>query len=94
MRVLCLDIEGGYGGSSRSLYKSLRYMDRGMAEPYVWCNRDGPIVSRYHNIGISCRHSPQMPKSTSVHHPYKMYWCMRLALATCSDGGFAMSYLD
>ena len=30
IRVLCLDIEGGYGGSSRSLYFSLQNMDRGM----------------------------------------------------------------
>jgi hypothetical protein len=28
IRILCLDIEGGHGGSSRSMYQSLRYLER------------------------------------------------------------------
>lgn len=52
MRVLALDIEGGYGGSSRSLYETLRYLPKGSAELEVWCRRQGPIQQRYAEIGI------------------------------------------
>jgi len=43
LRVLCLDIEGGYGGSSRSLYESVAHLSRNDAEVTVWCKRAGPI---------------------------------------------------
>ena len=46
MRVLCLDIEGGYGGSSRSLYESIRHLPKGVTCE-VWCRRAGPIQAQY-----------------------------------------------
>ena len=55
LRVLCLDIEGGTGGSSRSLFESIRHMDRSRIEPEVWCGRDGPSVKRYEGLGVPCR---------------------------------------
>lgn len=58
LRVLCLDIEGGFGGSSRSLFESIRHIDRTRVEPEVWCGRDGPIVSRYEALGVQCRIVP------------------------------------
>ncbi len=58
LRVLCLDIEGGFGGSSRSLYESIRHIDRTRVEPEVWCGRDGPIVARYGALGVPCRVTP------------------------------------
>ncbi len=58
LRVLCLDIEGGFGGSSRSLFESIRHIDWSRVEPEVWCGRDGPIVARYHDIGVPCRIVP------------------------------------
>ena len=66
LRVLCLDIEGGFGGSSRSLYESLRHMDRGEVEPEVWCRRDGPIRPRYEAAGIKCVVTPGMPRMNSL----------------------------
>lgn len=66
LRVLCLDIEGGFGGSSRSLYESLRHMDRAAVEPEVWCRRDGPVRGRYEAIGIACRVTPDMPRMNSL----------------------------
>lgn len=66
LRVLCLDIEGGYGGSSRSLYESLRYIDRTSIAPEVWCRREGPIRARYDALGIPCRVVPGMPKMNSL----------------------------
>lgn len=66
LRVLCLDIEGGYGGSSRSLYESLRHMDRAAVDLEVWCRRDGPVHERYEALGIPCRIIPGLPKMNSL----------------------------
>lgn len=66
LRVLCLDIEGGYGGSSRSLYESLRHIDRAAVAPEVWCRRDGPVRGRYEALGIPCRIAPAMPRMNSL----------------------------
>jgi len=37
LRVLCLDIEGGFSGFSRSLYESVRDRDKTQAAVEVWC---------------------------------------------------------
>ncbi len=66
MRVLCLDIEGGYGGSSRSLFETLRHMDRDGLALEVWCKRAGPIQARYAEIGVTTRVEPDMPKVSSL----------------------------
>lgn len=60
LRVLCLDIEGGFGGSSRSLYESIRHMDRSAVSVEIWCRRDGPVVPRYRALGVACRVVPAM----------------------------------
>lgn len=65
-RILCLDIEGGYGGSSRSLFESLRHMDRTGLDIEVWCARSGPIQARYADIGIVCRVMPDMPRWSAL----------------------------
>jgi glycosyltransferase involved in cell wall biosynthesis len=66
LRVLCLDIEGGFGGSSRSLYQSLKHMTHGAVNPEVWCRRDGPIQPRYAALGIPSRVMPDMPHISSL----------------------------
>lgn len=66
LRVLCLDIEGGYGGSSRSLLESLLHMDRGTVAAEVWCRRDGPARTHYAEIGVPCRVEPTMPRVNSL----------------------------
>lgn len=65
MRVLCLDIEGGYGGSSRSLFESVRHLP-GDIETEIWCRREGPIRAQYARIGVACRTAPDMPHISSV----------------------------
>lgn len=65
-RVLCLDIEGGFGGSSRSLYESLRHIDRTAIAPEVWCRRDGPIQARYTELAIPCRVAADMPRMNTL----------------------------
>lgn len=66
LRVLCLDIEGGFGGSSRSLWESLRALEPGAVAPEVWCRRDGPVRARYEAFGIPCRIAPEMPRMNSL----------------------------
>jgi glycosyltransferase involved in cell wall biosynthesis len=66
LRVLCLDIEGGHGGSSRSLFESLRHMDRAMVEPEVWCRRGGLIEDLYRRAGVPCRVEPALPNVNSL----------------------------
>lgn len=65
VRVLCLDIEGGYGGSSRSLFEYIRHLPEGF-EVEVWCRRDGPIRRRYEALGIACRIVPSLPHVSSL----------------------------
>ena len=66
VRVLCLDIEGGFGGSSRSLWKGLRHVDRSLIEPEVWCRKEGPALARYHADNIAARVTPGMPAVSSL----------------------------
>lgn len=66
LKVLCLDIEGGYGGSSRSLYYLLKHLDRSQISPTVWCRRAGPIQARYESIDIPCVLMPDMPKASAL----------------------------
>ncbi len=63
--MLCLDIEGGYGGSSRSLYESLRHLPPNVTTE-VWCRKQGPIQERYAAIGIPCRVVADMPHISSL----------------------------
>lgn len=64
MRVLCVDIEGGHGGSSRSLFQILSAIDRDDVDPWVWCRSGGAIESAYSDIGIAVEVHPEMPRFT------------------------------
>ena len=52
IRTLHVDIEGGWGGSSRSLYELLRRLDRSRIAPLVAHRQEGPVASRYAEIDI------------------------------------------
>lgn len=58
LRVLYLDIEGGFGGSSRSLYHLLAELDRRRVAPEVWYRRHGPMAQRLAQAGIAGRQEP------------------------------------
>ena len=45
-RVLCLDVEGGHGGSSRSFFHLIKNMDRDTVDRSVWCRRRGSILDK------------------------------------------------
>lgn len=82
LRVLCVDIEGGYGGSSRSLFESIRHLDRDAVTTEVWCRREGPIQARYEALGVSCRVWPSMPTVSSLpRFSRNLYAYSRAALA-------------
>lgn len=66
LRVLCLDIEGGYGGSSRSLYESIAHIDRDQLAVSVWCKRAGPIQEKYSVLDVPVTVEAQMPKVSSL----------------------------
>ncbi|MBT6276612.1 MAG: glycosyltransferase, partial [Chromatiales bacterium] len=66
LRVLCLDIEGGYGGSSRSLWEALRHIDRSRIEPEVWCRKRGPAERRYRSDKIAVGVKPHMPTVSAL----------------------------
>jgi len=66
VNVLALDIEGGHGGSSRSLYTAIQYLDTELFCVEVWCKRSGSIKESYRNIGVKCVIEPTMPKVTSL----------------------------
>lgn len=66
LRVLCIDAEGGHGGSSRSLYQFVKHLDRVEVEPEVWCRRGGEIERLYANLGVRCECHPDIPKVASL----------------------------
>ena len=66
LRVLCLDIEGGFGGSSRSLFEALRHIDREKVAAEVCCRKAGPIMARYEKEKIPVRIVPEMPAISSL----------------------------
>jgi glycosyltransferase involved in cell wall biosynthesis len=66
LKVLCLDIEGGHGGSSRSMYQALQAVDRTLVVPSVICRRGGWIEEAYAGLDIACRVEPAMPRMTAL----------------------------
>ena len=65
-KVLCLDIEGGHGGSSRSLLLAVRHIDRSRAGVSVICRRGGRIEDAYAGLGVPCRVETAMPRWTAL----------------------------
>jgi glycosyltransferase involved in cell wall biosynthesis len=66
LRVLCIDHEGGYGGSSRSLFYLIERMNKTRVSVDVWLRKDGPIHSMYGDIGVPTRILSELPVSNTV----------------------------
>ena len=64
LSVLCLDVEGGHGGSSRSLFELVNFLNDVNIE--VWCKRGGVIEDKYRDIGIVCKVNELMPVINSM----------------------------
>ena len=68
MRVLCLDIEGGHGGSSRSLYHAIEGMDRSNLCIEVICKKHSNFVDKYAALNVRCNVLPEMPRITALNN--------------------------
>ena len=50
--VLHVDIEGGYGGSSRSLFELVSYFKCQRIKHKVLIRKNGPIAKKYNDQGV------------------------------------------
>ena len=53
LRVLYIDIEGGWGGSSRSLFCMVAAFDRTRVDATIWHRTGGPISQRLDALGLA-----------------------------------------
>jgi len=63
LRILHIDIEGGFGGSSRSLamyIKGLQEINKERFSSHVLCKSPGPIQHLYEKINVPCEIFPSM----------------------------------
>lgn len=58
--ILYLDVEGGWGGSSRSLYYMVEALDRTRFQPVVLLRKPGPVEERYAALGVPCFVTPEL----------------------------------
>lgn len=94
LKILCLDPDGGYGGSARSLFFSVKYADREFFQSEVWCKKSGPIVSQYEQIGINCLVEPAMPSASSLPRNSRNIWSYsKKLLEFWESGGFRQKLL-
>jgi glycosyltransferase involved in cell wall biosynthesis len=66
INVLFIDIEGGWGGSSRSLYFLIKHLDGERYTPIVLLGKDGPIKQRYEALGIRHFTFFPIPRVTAI----------------------------
>ena len=70
IRILCLDIEGGHGGSSRSLFYSIEAITKkkkkSIIDITVICRKKSWLVNEYKKMGITCLIEESMPRFTSL----------------------------
>jgi len=66
IRILFIDIEGGTGGSSKSLYELIRGFDDNEINLEVYSKKNGPIINLYKKINIEYNVNKLIPKITSV----------------------------
>lgn len=52
INILHLDTEGGWGGSSVSLFHIVKNLDKKKFNSLVICRKDGPIINKYKKINI------------------------------------------
>jgi len=64
IKVLCIDIEGGHGGSSRSLFQFLEAMDRTNIEVKVICRLESWLRDSYKKLGIGYDVESNIPRFT------------------------------
>ena len=70
IKILCIDIEGGHGGSSRSLFYALEEISKiKNIQITVICRIDSWMKKEYKRLGIRCLTEKTIPRFT----PLKKY---------------------
>lgn len=59
--VLFLDVEGGWGGSSRSLYYLIEASQSFSWQPYIVTRKPGPVDAKYVALGVAHDCIPELP---------------------------------
>ena len=52
LKILYIDIEGGFGGSSRSLLNMILGLNKDIFEPVVICKKNGPTHKKLNSLGF------------------------------------------
>lgn len=60
IRTLHVDMEGGWGGSSRSLFELVSRLDRNAIAPVIVHRQEGPVTEMYTSIGVPTYHVPEI----------------------------------
>jgi glycosyltransferase involved in cell wall biosynthesis len=66
VNILYVDIEGGWGGSSRSLYFLIRYLDKSRNNPIVILGKKGPAELLYKSANIESNVFFPIPRTTAM----------------------------
>ena len=71
-KILCIDIEGGHGGSSRSLFYIISEIVKKKKDKFeivVICRKDSWVRIEYEKIGVKCLIYGNLPRFTSLIKP-------------------------
>ena len=76
IRVLCIDHEGGYGGSSRSLFYLIKNIIRLEDNIFfeVWCRKKGPIQDMYKSIKVKCITENNIQTYSTLHRTTRNFF--------------------
>lgn len=66
VNILYVDIEGGWGGSSRSLYFLIRHLDKSRNNPIVLLGKKGPAELLYKSANIKSNVFCPIPRTTAM----------------------------
>ena len=66
MHILFIDIEGGWGGSSRSLKYLIKNIDPRIYKPIVFLGKDGPAEQEYQLSNIKVDVVAPLPRTTAM----------------------------
>lgn len=70
LKILCIDIEGGHGGSSRSLFYSLEPISKNKKfsnlDITVICGKSSWMETEYKRLGINCLIEKNIPRFTPL----------------------------
>ena len=83
IKILCLDIEGGHGGSSKSLFYLLQKINKKKFNIKVICRRNSWLVAEYEKNHIKCEINKSIPKYVilkkfSINFFYLIYFFINL----------------